>query len=467
MVAATVALVGLLAAQSQPCIALPGEHAARGGRPELSGSEQLLSSEDGLFSIHYTEQGVDRVQSVADSDGNGRADSLDSILDGLEVARAAYQERGYRPLVRDRGGGGSSAIDVYVVDLDGNGFANAVPAEEGAQDWSCYIRLAADLTGTDGGLLESVAAHELHHCIQYRYTTSAGPWLYESTATWEQYNLYASGLLEAALQILWAVRLNGAGRSLDAVGNRYEYAGITWWKFWNEHQPASEERMVPVWEALAALPDWRLTLDAEAQRLWQLDLQQVFLEYATWNAFACARDDGLHYEADSMACLLEEVSVPVQPLSVDEEALVELDPGSYASAYLEVAASGEQDAPSVTCSGPGADADVLVRLIALDELATRGSERTVRATGDEGLEIRLDEALARLGSALLVIASVGEGPAELRCTAQWTAPVVDEQETGQGCACSTTTMAAPRPVLWSAVLALLVGLCRGRRRRSS
>ena len=68
--------------------------------------------------------------------------------------------------------------------------------------------------------------------------------------------------------------------------------------------------------------------------------------------------------------------------------------------------------------------------------------------------------------ALLVIASVGEGPAELRCTAQWTAPVVDEQDTGQGCACSTASRPARRPGLWSALLALLTGWCRGRRKRS-
>jgi len=465
--AATSALLVVLATQSLPCVVLPGEDAARGGRPDLSGPEQVLSSEDGFFAIHYTEEGEDRVQSVADSDGNGLADPLDRILSGLDTARGAYEQRGYRPLVGDAGAEGSAAIDVYVVDLANNGFANAVPAEDGAEPWSCYIRLAAELTGKSGELLESVAAHELHHCVQYRYTTAAAPWLYEATATWEQYNLYDSGLLEVALAVLWGTRLSGAGRPLDDVGSRFEYAGFSWWKFWNEHLPTGDERVVPVWEALSAQPDWRETLDSEAQRLWQLDLQEAFLEYATWNGFACARDDGAHYDQEAMGCLLEEVSVPVEPLAAGEEVVVVLDPGAYTSAYLELAASGGQDAPSLNCSGPGADAEALVRMIALDELGRRGAERTLRVTGDDGLELRLDDALARLGSALLVIASVGEGPLELRCTAQWVPPVDDEEvDPGQGCLCSSASAIGPRSMPWPILAALLLALWLPRRLRS-
>ena len=132
-------------------------------------------------------------------------------------------------------------------------------------------------------------------------------------------------LLEVALAVLWGTRLSGAGRPLDDVGSRFEYAGFSWWKFWNEHLPTGDERVVPVWEALSAQPDWRETLDSEAQRLWQLDLQEAFLEYATWNGFACARDDGAHYDQEAMGCLLEEVSVPVEPLAAGEEVVVVLD----------------------------------------------------------------------------------------------------------------------------------------------
>jgi len=466
MAATTPALFLLLAAQALPCVVPPGADAARGGRPDLSGTEQVLNSEDGFFAIHYTEEGEDRVQSLVDGDGNGLADPLDRILSGLVTARSAYQQRGYRTLVGDAGAEGSPAIDVYVVELEGNGFANAVPAEEGAEPWSCYIRLAADLTGTSGEILESVAAHELHHCVQYRYTTAAAPWIYEATATWEQYSLYDSGLLELALALLWGTRLSGAARPLDDVGSRFEYAGFNWWKFWNEHLPSGDERLVPVWEALSAQPDWRETLESEAQRLWQLDLQEAFLEYATWNGFACARDDGAHYDQESMGCLLEAVSVPVAPLAVGEEVVVVLDPGAYTSTYLELAASGGQDAPSLNCSGPGAEAEALVRLIAVDELGRRGAERSVRVAEDDGLELRLDDALGRLGSALVVVASVGDGPLELRCTARWLEPVLDDEEDApqEGCLCSSAAPLASRPGAWPALAALLL---LGLRRRLS
>jgi MYXO-CTERM domain-containing protein len=462
MPVATLALLALLSVSSLPCVVVAGDGGARGGRPSLSGEEQQVSSADGLFTVHYTQAGDDRVQSVVDADGNGVVDSLDDILLGLETARSVYLERGYRPLVGDDGAGGSAAIDVYVVELANNGFANAVPAADGAEESSCYMRLAADLTGTGGELLESVAAHELHHCIQYRYTSAAASWLYEATATWEQYNLYNSGLLEVALAVLWGTRLSGAARPLDDVGARFEYAGFSWWKFWSEYIPTGEERLVPFWDILGEQPDWREALDSEAQRLWQLDLAGAFLEYATWNGFACGRDDGGHYDPASMPCLLEAASVPVEPLLVAEEAVVSLDPGSYTSAYLELAASAGDDAPRLQCSGPGDGAEALVRLIALDALGRRGAEISARVSGDDELDIQLDDALQPGGAALVVVASVGEEPTLLRCQANWVQPVVEEQA---GCSCSAQPARGPPTGRWLGPMGLL--LAWGRRRRAA
>jgi len=462
MPVATLPLLALLSVSSLPCVVVEGHGAARGGRPTLSGQEQQLNSADGLFTIHYTQSGDDRVQSVVDADGDGAPDALDDILLGLETARSAYLERGYRPLVGDGGAGGSAAIDVYVVELSNNGFANAVPPSQGEEESSCYMRLAADLTGTGGELLESVAAHELHHCIQYRYTTDAAPWLYEATATWEQYNLYNSGLLEAALQVLWGTRLSGAARPLDDVGSRFEYAGFSWWKFWGEYLPTGHERLAPFWEALSEQPDWREVLESEAQRLWQTGLAETFLEYATWNGFACGRDDGAHYDPASMPCLLEAVSVPVEPLLAAEEAVVSLDPGSYTSAYLELAASGGDDAPALRCSGPGEGAEAWVRLIALDSQGGRGAEVSGLLRGEDELDIRLDDALEPAGSALVVVASVGEQPTELRCQASWAEPVVDD-EAGAGCACSIPPAPGRRAGLWLGLTGLLLAWQRRRR----
>jgi len=410
----------------------------------LSGPEQVVISADGFFALHYTQEGVDRVQSVADLDDNGLVDVLDDVLLGLERARVAYRERGYRELVRDRGGGGGPELDVYIVDLANNGFANPVPAEEAAEPWSCYIRLAADLTSGSTTLLDSVAAHELNHCVQYRYTTESATWMYESAATFEQYGLYESGLLDLALQVLWGTRLSGTRRPLDDVGNRFEYAGFSWWKFWDEFQPDGE-RMVPLWEALAVEPRWEETLDAQAERLWGLDLPAVFLEYATWNSFACARDDGAHYDPASMACALETIEVPVLPLALEEEREVVLDPGDYTSATLEFNGDGGGQSPALACELSGVGAEALVRVIALDEAGGRGAHAEARAESPGSIEIRLDDALVPGGGALVVIASVGEGAANLTCTLSLVEPLIDEGEgdaTG-GCQCSASPSTEP------------------------
>lgn len=438
MVMSVTALFAALSLSTIPCVSSPDANTARGARPNLSGAEQIVLSEDGLFALHYTQEGEDRLQSVQDLDADGLPDVVDEVLAGLETARSAYLARGYLDVVRDAGGGGGPELDVYIVDLANNGFANAVPAEDGEEPWSCYIRLAADLTSQGGELLESVAAHELNHCVQYRYTTNSATWIYESAATFEQYGLYESGLLELALQVLWGTRLSGAGRPLDDVGNRFEYAGFSWWKFWNEFQPGVE-RMVPLWEALASEPRWQQTLDSQASLLWELTLPDVFLEFATWNAFACARDDGGHYDQDAMGCLLENVSIPVTLMAAGQEVVVALDPGDYTSATLELAEDGRGQSPSVYCELSGAEAQVLVRLIGLDEQGRRGAQAEARLDQPGQIELRLDEGLVAGGRAVVVIASVGEEAASLTCAARFVEPLADEPEAAaaDGCRCST------------------------------
>ena len=106
MLTSAPALLALISLSTAPCVEVLGDSAARGGRPTLSGSEEVIRSADGFFALHYTSEGPDRVQSVEDLDGNGLADVLDGVLEDLEVARSFYLDRGYRPLVRDAGGGG-------------------------------------------------------------------------------------------------------------------------------------------------------------------------------------------------------------------------------------------------------------------------------------------------------------------------------------------------------------------------
>tara|TARA_Y100001968_G_scaffold37422_1_gene28709 strand:- start:2078 stop:3484 length:1407 start_codon:yes stop_codon:yes gene_type:complete len=454
------ALAASLALVSSPCVLTAPESSARGGRPQLSGNEQVLYSPDGFFALHYTLEGADRLQSLVDEDQDGQPDVLDRVLAGLALGRQSFVARGYRDLVRDGGGGGGPELDVYLVDLANNGFANAVPAELEAEPWSCFIRLAVDLTSSSAGLLESVAAHELNHCVQYRYTTNAATWIYESAATYEQYLLYGEGLLEAALQVLWGTRLSGSARPIDDVGERFEYAGLLWWKFWNEFQ-ASGERMVPLWEQLSLEPDWTLTLAQEAARLWGLDLAGLYLEHVTWNGFACGRDDGGHYWSGSMPCLLETIAVPVEPLTVEAEFELQLE-GGYTAAFWQLDAADQLLSPQLSCDLAGDQSQLGLRLVAVDAFGRRAEERSSWATSGEVLELRLDQPLALGGSALLVAASVGQGGAELRCRASWVEPLPEsaEEPQGSGCSCVLSSQPWPPSSWWLLAGLALIGLLR-------
>jgi hypothetical protein len=254
---------------------------------------------------------------------------VDVVADTHATAREAYDADGWRPHGDDDGTGGSPAIDVYVGEIDANGYA--VPDLGGPDGTSCFLRIAPRLT-VGGRVAESVVAHELHHCVEFRYTTTADTWLYEAAATTEQYARVRDLTLDYALSVLWIDRLQRPDVPIDHVDGRMEYAAFSFVKYWWERDGADYARLPARWEALAERPHWRKAVDAEAGRLWGEDLGQAFLGHPEWNAFACAADDGAHYLSDPLGCIAD-IEVPVQPW--DGEPLeIELDP--FTATYLEL-----------------------------------------------------------------------------------------------------------------------------------
>src|SRR5438552_2770428 len=74
----------------------------------------------------------------------------------------------------------------------------------------------------------SVAAHAVHHTLQYAVTVNLHPWIYEATSTYAQYLLFEDRTLDVLREALWAIRLGGAGEPLDTTGGQFEYAGMVW-----------------------------------------------------------------------------------------------------------------------------------------------------------------------------------------------------------------------------------------------
>jgi len=431
-------------------------------RPVLSGPEQTRDSDDGFFRMHYTTEGADR-PTGADANGDGVPDTVTRTLDRLVGARQEYAQQGWRALVGDEGGAGSDALDVYLHQVDINGYTHGVPISGETGRGSCWIEIDNTL-GDTGNILESVVTHELNHCQQYRYTWESDPWIYEAEATYEQYRWDSSGALLVGLAYLWQSRLEHPEWAIDDLTGRFDYAGLGFVKFWQEYGGHDDHRQIALWEALQTDPHWQSAFDTAAQDAWGLSFSDAFLQYATWNAFACGRDDGQHWEDDGTACT-SSYEPPMTPAEAGTPFAVDLPNTPFSAQYVEVAAGGSGDAVQVDCDPPGAGAALGVNLVALDAAGTGGEAKQGFAQDDQGVSVRLDGGLDPDGKALVVLASIGTAAPDGTCTATWvTAVPVDTGggDTGGGpaaCACATgTAPAAGLP--WLLSLLALVGLRR-------
>ncbi len=316
-------------------------------RPDLSGD--VLEVEVQGFRFHYTTSGRDSA-SPADVDQNGIPDVIDEMADALTFAEQTYEAEGWRGLSPDDGAGGSPAIDVYLQKLDINGYALPVPGSD--EGGSCLMALDPT-TPTAGDVLRSVAVHELHHCVQFRYAIGLPSWLYESASTFEQYDHVESPALAIALGVLYVDELTTPERSItsEALPND-PYTTFLWSKFWSENGLSAPalDRLPAMWEALARPQGgWRVRLDAASREAFGVPLAITFLRYATYNRFACAADDGAHYVPDALPCIAE-ATVPVEPVSVGEPVVIQHEEGPLTAHYLDVAI----DAPGwvdLVCTG--------------------------------------------------------------------------------------------------------------------
>ena len=395
------------------CLAFDGRDVAE--RPVLSGPVETVVSADDTFEIHFTREGDD---APAGGDApDGLPEVVHAVLDGLALGKESFEAEGWRPLVGDLGVGGSDRIDVYIVDIEANGYANAVPGTDG---YSCYMRVDGGL-GTLGRITESVALHELHHCIEYRYGTTHS-WMHEAAATHAQYAHVLDPALELALGVLYGERLGHPERAIDDLDGRYEYAAFLAHKFWAEYLP-SQAPLPELWEAVAEHgDDWEAALAAEAQRRWDLPLTEALLEYATWNAFACADDDGGHYDPQVLPCIAD-VGVPVEewtegPITLTHEA------APYTAAYVEIPGDGR--GLEVRCAGDGR-----ARLVGVQEDGTRGAHSD-DVDGIAALDIT---------EPTMLLVALGEGrPLDLTCElTRYDSPLVAADTASCSCGSATQT----------------------------
>jgi hypothetical protein len=281
-------------------------------RPVLQ-SEQTLDTADGHFRIHYTASGGDAT-TVAHV--GWAAAGLATVWDAFVVTD------GWDAPPPDEGEGGDDRLDVYIRVITGNGYAHIDPLPSGAS--GCWIELDPGIAGVGEATFQSVAGHELHHCLQFRQTEALAPWIYEATSTYVQYLLFSEGddALELAREALWRIRLAGAAEPLDDVDGSAEYAAFAWAKMMVD-RAGDRGELLAYWQAMAADGTWELpaALDDAA-------------ELAVWQWFVCDRDDGRHWAADPAACSLD---ADVRPDQATPPASGASGPvGRYGSSYVQI-----------------------------------------------------------------------------------------------------------------------------------
>ena len=418
------------------CVLPLNQRAATYDRPELSGPEEVMATADGQFLLHYTMEGDDAVQGNLGNDGV--PELVHWAIEGLEIGSDRFQERGYRPLIGDEGGGGTDALDIYMMDIDANGYA--YPLDVGAsQGNSCYMRLDNGLT--IDGVMQSVTIHELHHCVQYRYTARSHSWIYEATATFEQYRAFLDDNLAAAVIVLYSRRLSEPKQPMDHVDGQFEYAGMLVMQFWEQFGGLDPLRIPRLWEALEAEPDWVATFATEAARNWDVSWGEAFLELATWNAFACANNDGSSYDETELPCN-EFVVAPINARKWDNGvalARLKLPDPPFSADYFEI----EDEEPSldvlVECESPRTKrAEMGLRLIAVDAdgiIVTSVQE----FADDEPLSLRLSEPRDPGGVLRLIGVSLGDAPLNVQCAVTQSEP--SRAGDPGGCGCSSRPLA--------------------------
>ena len=367
-------------------------------RPVLSGPEQTSGTTH--FLIHYTEGGADAIDATDTDPQNGSPDLIDDFAEGLEAMWSHATGVGWTAPPMDDGSGGDGRLDVYVRVIATRGYSHAEAAPGGTSTW---IELAPDDRSLGRVAARSVAAHEVHHAFQFALTTTLDAWIYEATATYEQYALYDEPDLLLARDALWNERLVGAARSWDETDGLFEYAGMTWIKFIVDGG-GGEPMLTSAWQNMAQKNDVRMGLDGALGAHFPGGLVEAFGHYAAWNEFACGRDDGMHW-APSVSCdsqsHVPEQLVTTYPVAVQHSMPV----GVFAARYIVLSPSCSKDHAEVSL---GLDAGSSWQVTRVLEYAGHSTESIEQVSGTGHGTIVPFSGLSR---GIVIIQNVGTQPA--------------------------------------------------------
>ena len=274
------------------------------------------------FRLHYTLSGSDAVPTEDISPHNGVPDYVDLCAEAYERAYHIELElMGFKTPLDDfwmRDNGGDEKLDVYLFSGPWLGFT--------APEWFQRVLATAgtaipyfgmnsrmyDFFGKSEGkrFLQTTAAHEFLHAIQFAYSYQMPRWFMEASATWMESNAYDGGLIDdgdsipdpdelgetnAYDQYSGQMRrwLHNPDIALDFFNGDHEYGSVIWVHYITERFDQSVVKQV--YEG-ATEGSFR-----EMGNFWDVfhnygtNLAETFKTFTVWNYFTNDRDDGNHY----------------------------------------------------------------------------------------------------------------------------------------------------------------------------
>lgn len=247
---------------------------ALASRPVLAG-ERALSSRDARFVVRYGSQGGSGLMG-ADRDGNGHPDLVDRIAESLPAAHSYLAPR--LPGVT-----ATAPMDVYLADL-GSGLEGYVVPEGEA----VFMVLDATLTADR---IMNVVLHQAVHAHLLLLAPGAPAWWSEGTAAWLE--VAGTGGIEAHAAALRG-RLEHGGAGLEDDRLDLLPGALLWPLFLAER--AGEPLVVRgIWQEMIDTGSDPMAATEAFLRRSGGALAPALREFAVWNLFTGARDDGRHY----------------------------------------------------------------------------------------------------------------------------------------------------------------------------
>jgi hypothetical protein len=230
-------------------------------RPPVGGAEEPFGGEwtgpeaddspvcDGQFCVHWTESGADRPDLDDGPPTNGVPDYVDLVLQRMEESYDVQNTTLGWPEPKSDGAAGqgpsgeSSAgmTDVYLSEICAAAcvFGYAAPDDDSAEcdgpPFRCAAFLVLDNDYEEFGYpdpdipLSVTAAHEYNHILQFAIDALQDVWMFESTATWAEEQVFPDAndwLL--SYMAAWARNPNQSLTKASAGGGLRVYGSAVW-----------------------------------------------------------------------------------------------------------------------------------------------------------------------------------------------------------------------------------------------